>query len=105
MFHTSKSKLAHAAVIAGTISLLLSSSAFARFNGAGGYRGGNFGGVHAPTPGNAGIAGTYFPIYTGPGAGAIGSVQLGAANPPPRSGHGLKGPRVNKGGCYFAPCR
>jgi hypothetical protein len=36
MFRTSKSKLAHAIVVAGTVSLLLSSTALAWFHGAGG---------------------------------------------------------------------
>ena len=97
MFHTSKSKLAHAAVIAGTISLLLSSSAFAGFNGARVFRGGSFGVAGPATSGNAGIAALLAP-YNGPGA--ISGVQLGAANnPPPRQ---IGKPRVN--GCYFRPC-
>ena len=36
MFSTPKSKLAHAIVVAGTVSLLLSSTALAWFHGAGG---------------------------------------------------------------------
>ena len=81
MFRTSKSKLARATVVASTITFLLSSSAFAGFNGAGGFRGGSFGVVRTA---------------------ASGSVQLGAANPIPRQ----KGkPRLTRGGgCYLRPC-
>ena len=46
MFRTSKSNLAHATVFAGTVSLLLSSSAFAGFHVGGGFRTGSF--IRAP---------------------------------------------------------
>jgi hypothetical protein len=46
MFRTSKPKLAHATVVAGTISLLLSSSALAGLHGGGGVRSASF--VRAP---------------------------------------------------------
>jgi len=95
MLRTSKSRLAHATMIAGAISLLLSSSAFAGFNGAGGFRGGSFGVARAATP--SGPFGSY------PGSGAIGSVHLGATNPNPIPRQKGK-PRVNGGGCLIRPC-
>lgn len=50
MFRTSKSKLAHAIVVSGTVPLLLSSTALAGFHGAGGTASGRHDAVRLKRP-------------------------------------------------------
>ena len=107
MFSTSRSKLAHATVVAGTISLLLSSSALAGFHVGGGFRGGGLhGGSFVRAPAMARVTAAIHPSFgrgnmlratSGPapdrfggaravyrrpgqnGSAALGTVQTGAA--------------------------